>query len=123
VIRQGEPAPGRAAVVGEAGAGRRSTDVHPLCAATREAEGVVGDWYQPAPLRVAREDPWAKGGWGRAGSSPVYAHLVKAEVVSFGGQPGGDLFEEFGGERGPTVGCHLLLSTPSVPKCLPEKQL
>jgi len=104
VVNQGEPTPRRAAAVREAG--RRSTDSHPLRAATREAEGVVADRNQSAPPRAAGEDPWAEGGWEGGGSPPVGADLVGVEETGVGGQSAGDLLEEIGGEGRPAAGSH-----------------
>jgi hypothetical protein len=80
--------------------------VHPLRAAAREAEGVVADWYQPTLQRAAGDDPWAAGGDGEGGGSPVGADLVDVEVVGVGVQPAGDLPEEIGGEGGPAAAGH-----------------
>ena len=60
IVHQGQPTPRRAAAVGEAG--RRSTNFQPPCVATREADGVLADWFQSGPSRAAGDDPWAAGG-------------------------------------------------------------
>lgn len=106
VVGQGEPPARRAAAVAEARRGAAEAGVHPLRAAAREAEGVVADCYQPTLQRAAGDDPWAAGGDGEGGGSPVGADLVDVEVVGVGVQPAGDLPEEIGGEGGPAAAGH-----------------